>query len=205
MATQHANAALTSQEQEEQEEQHVLIFQQLENYAWDSDPEFQTGLQALLGSDPSAEQAEHLILRARCFYFARKANLPIDFSAYQTWRSQSSSSRPNGMSVLAPASAPSSVSRSPPNLDSTSRNGRDTASRGDEATAPYPKSFSEIVQLITSGDPILGIKDVPDTVLQGQASRPIKSKRRKPWENNDAGAGEEIVGATNFVTQHCTE
>ena len=71
MPTQHANAALTSQEQQEQ---HVLIFQQLEDYAWGSDPDFQNGLQAILGSDPSAEQAEqaeYLILRARCFYFAR--------------------------------------------------------------------------------------------------------------------------------------
>lgn len=66
MATQHPNAAaLPSQEQDS------LRFQQLEDYAWDSDPEFQSGLQAILGTNPSAEQAEHLTLRARCFYFAR--------------------------------------------------------------------------------------------------------------------------------------
>ena len=60
-----SNAALGSQEQG------LLRFQQLEDYAWDSDPEFQSGLQAILGPNPSAEQAEHLTLRARCFYFAR--------------------------------------------------------------------------------------------------------------------------------------
>lgn len=49
----------------------VAIFQQIEDYAWDSDPEFQRGLQAILGSSPSTEQAEHLTLRARCFYFTR--------------------------------------------------------------------------------------------------------------------------------------
>ena len=65
MATQHPNATLTSQEQA------VVGFRQLEDYAWDSDPEFQNGLQAILGPNPSPEQAEHLTLRARCFYFAR--------------------------------------------------------------------------------------------------------------------------------------
>lgn len=65
MATPHSNAVLKSQEQ------HGSVFQQLENYAWGSDPEFQSGLQAILGSSPSPEQAEHLTLRARCFYFAR--------------------------------------------------------------------------------------------------------------------------------------
>lgn len=65
MVTPQQNDVLLSQEQ------HVVVFQQLENYAWDSDPEFQSGLQAILGSSPSLEQAEHLTLRARCFYFAR--------------------------------------------------------------------------------------------------------------------------------------
>ena len=69
MATQHPISAWTSNQQ------HLLQFQQLEDYAWDSDTEFQSGLQAILGPDPSAEQAEHLTLRARCFYFARYDNL----------------------------------------------------------------------------------------------------------------------------------
>lgn len=46
-------------------------FQQLEDYPWGSDEEFQSGLQAILGSNPSPDQAEHLTLRARCFYFSR--------------------------------------------------------------------------------------------------------------------------------------
>ena len=69
MATQRPNCALTSHQPD------LLQFQQLEDYAWDSDTEFQSGLQAILGPDPSAEQAEHLTLRARCFYFAQYDNL----------------------------------------------------------------------------------------------------------------------------------
>ena len=65
MATQHPDSFLTSHQPD------LLQFQQLEDYAWESDVEFQSGLQAILGPDPSPEQAEHLTLRARCFYFAR--------------------------------------------------------------------------------------------------------------------------------------
>lgn len=47
------------------------IFQQLEEYPWTSDAEFQSGLQAILGTNPASEQAEQLTLRARCFYLSR--------------------------------------------------------------------------------------------------------------------------------------
>ena len=65
MATQHSHTALEPQNQD------VAAFQQLEDYPWDSDPVFQSGLQAILGLNPSKEQVEHLTLRARCFYLAR--------------------------------------------------------------------------------------------------------------------------------------
>lgn len=47
------------------------LFQQLDTYSWDSDEEFQSGLQAILGPNPTSEQAEPLTLRARCFYYSR--------------------------------------------------------------------------------------------------------------------------------------
>lgn len=51
-----------------------LLFQQLDAYDWSTDIEFQSGLRAILGSNPGCQdqdQAEHLTLRARCFYFSR--------------------------------------------------------------------------------------------------------------------------------------
>jgi len=65
MATQESSDIRTSQNQDE------ALFQQLEDHPWGSDTEFQSGLQAILGPDPSSDQAEHLTLRARCFYFSR--------------------------------------------------------------------------------------------------------------------------------------
>ena len=49
----------------------IVQFEQLNSYDWDSDEEFKMGLAAILGPNPSPEQAARLTLRARCFYFAR--------------------------------------------------------------------------------------------------------------------------------------
>lgn len=48
--------------------------------------------------------------------------------------------------------------------------------------APYPVSFGQVVEMITSGKPIAGIKEIPATVLVGQSSQSTQSRRKKPWE-----------------------
>jgi hypothetical protein len=56
------------------------------------------------------------------------------------------------------------------------------AAAGLQDDTPYPKSFAEIVELITTGKPIPGIKEIPDTILEApkvQATAPV---RKKPWE-----------------------
>lgn len=71
------------------------------------------------------------------------------------------------------------------------------ATDGSEPPAPYPTSFSQIVELITNGSPIPGIKEVPDTVLEGQASSQITGKRRKPWERDVVVGGQERSAAVD--------
>jgi len=62
-----------------------------------------------------------------------------------------------------------------------------------EPSAPYPTSFSQMVDLITTGQPIPGLKEVPDTLLTGQESQPSTAKRKKPWEREVSG----VVGEGN--------
>jgi hypothetical protein len=50
------------------------VYEALESYNWDDDVEFQAGLTAILGSNSTPEQATELMLRARCFYYARCVN-----------------------------------------------------------------------------------------------------------------------------------
>ena len=79
----------------------------------------------------------------------------------------------------------SEVGSQPEGNGSISEASGQTAADSDIPTAgaaPYPSSFNHIVELITSGAPIPGIKEIPDTILEGQASEPTKVTRRKPWE-----------------------
>lgn len=59
--------------------------------------------------------------------------------------------------------------------------------------APYPPTFAQIIELITSGAPIPGIIDVPDIVRPELASVSKLPKRRKPWEKD---VPEEVIQAT---------
>ncbi|MCJ1352619.1 MAG: hypothetical protein MMC33_002603 [Icmadophila ericetorum] len=172
------------------------LFERLEAYPWDSDTEFQSGLRAILGPNPSPEQAEQLTLRAQCFYYTRQATqaflynlsytdgakdrkhgVPIDFTAYQTWHTQHGT-----LPTLRGVTPPNSSQLAAHDSSSFPTPSPGHGTNGE--AAPYPISFNHIVDLITSGKPVPGIKDIPDTVLEGQASEPTKPKRRKPWEKD---------------------
>ena len=159
-------------------------FTQIDAYDWESDAEFQTGLRSILSSDPAPEQRELLTQRAKCFYYARKSGRPVDFDAYRSWQvRQGQASLP-----LTNGESRQEVPLSSENEDrnSTLRHGQNQLS--EEPPAPYPNTFSQIVELISSGQPIPGIKEVPGTVLEGQCSAPVAGKRRKPWERDEANA-----------------
>jgi Family of unknown function (DUF5572) len=53
----------------------------------------------------------------------------------------------------------------------------------EQKTAPYPPTFAQIVALITSNQPIPGIKEIPNE-LSTVISEPKLPKRRKPWEKD---------------------
>ncbi|CZT19695.1 uncharacterized protein RCC_05547 [Ramularia collo-cygni] len=150
----------------------TLLFQQLDNYPWAEDQEFQGGLRAILGSVQDPQQVEHLTLRAKCYYYARKAGAAVDFDGYKNWVE---SQRQEGAA------------------DNTNygTNGETASSQAEQADggmgdAPKPASFAEICDMIAEGKPIPGIKDIPDTILEGQASDQQAQGRKKPWEKSQS-------------------
>ncbi|KAF2145887.1 uncharacterized protein K452DRAFT_324013 [Aplosporella prunicola CBS 121167] len=175
------------------------IYAQVDSYPWDTDAEFQGGLSAILGSNPPSDRAAELTLRARCFYYSRKFNASVDFDAYKAYRA-SIGAPPPSLAANGPATAPATTSTLPdpapasssaPTAPATvsavtapSAAASATASAAVPPDAPYPTSFAHIVELITTGQPIPGIKEIPDTVLAGQGTAPTASKRRKPWERD---------------------
>ncbi|KAH4199190.1 hypothetical protein HBI73_072600 [Parastagonospora nodorum] len=152
------------------------VYEALERYSWDDDVEFQAGLSAILGSNSTPDQAAELALRARCFYYARKFNMNIDFDGYKAYRNARGRPPPTQpLNVTPPLVVPGNEAPSGimPTSSSTS-----------EPPAPYPTSFAHIVELITSGQPVPGIREIPSTVLTGQGTEPVKAHRKKPWEKD---------------------
>ncbi|KAF2243424.1 hypothetical protein BU26DRAFT_523736 [Trematosphaeria pertusa] len=158
------------------------VYEALENYNWDDDVEFQSGLSAILGSNSTPEQAAELTLRARCFYYARKFIINIDFDAYKAYRNA------RGRPPPVPNSVP--ASSAPASTDTAGGILPVPPSNPNEPPAPYPTSFAHIVELVTTGQPIPGIKEIPNTVLTGQSSQPTQSRRKKPWEKDTATSAE---------------
>jgi hypothetical protein len=115
----------------------------------------------------------------RSLMLYRKFGVHVEAPAYRTWR-QENASRVNGLSdtlsppqeAISPVQQP--VEAAPPSPSATTG-----------PPAPYPTSFAEVVELISSGKPVPGIKDIPDTVLNGQGSQSSAPKRKKPWEKEE--------------------
>jgi hypothetical protein len=38
-----------------------------------------------------------------------------------------------------------------------------------------------------------GIKEIPNTVLEGQGTEPVKARRKKPWEKDEDGTAQTSV------------
>lgn len=79
----------------------------------------------------------------------------------------------------------------PVNFDAYKAHLAAKSSQPAETSPPYPIPFADIVALITSGQPIPGIRDIPATVLSDRATQPMANKRKKPWEKDEPLTVEE--------------
>lgn len=136
----------------------------------------------------------------------RKENIspPLNFSTYKSWLKSLGGTPPilvgntsSGSSSTAIATASEAVSSlsSPSSTPTgnTSRNVNVPLERGPgpadsdsvQSEPTYPSSFARIVELITTGQPVPGIQQIPDTVLEGHQTPSTVAGRRKPWEEKD--------------------
>ena len=104
-----------------------------------------------------------------------KHNISLDSNVYKQWHQENSSTLGN---PRVETSISLNTSRQ---SDQASQHAGDIPS---DPAAPYPISFAYIVELITSGRPIPGIKHIPDTILEGEKSEGMTHRRRKPWEKD---------------------
>ncbi|KAL4915573.1 hypothetical protein BDW62DRAFT_188138 [Aspergillus aurantiobrunneus] len=162
-------------------------FERLSAYQFTADREFATGLAIILGhpETPASEEEitrnDDLVLQAKCYYFTRKENLssPLSVATYKSWLE----ARPAvGASVDESREIDSLEKPAPPLPGNTEKALTPTSQ---EPT--YPTSFAHIVELITTGQPVPGVQQIPDTLLVGQGAVSGKPKRLKPWEKEETG------------------
>jgi len=115
----------------------------------------------------------------------------VDFDAYKAYR------QARGCPALMPNGVQTQGAQHP-SVDEVGSILPGAAANANEPPAPYPTSFAHIVELVTTGQPIPGIREIPNTVLAGQSSQTSQSKRRKPWEKDSPVSSEGAVdGARN--------
>ncbi|KAL4886370.1 hypothetical protein BJY04DRAFT_101819 [Aspergillus karnatakaensis] len=166
----------------------VQIYHQLSVYPFETDPEFAAGLAIILGHPETPALKEELVrdddlvLQAKCYYFARKEKLtsPLNVATYKLWLEARHSSEHQKLGSQSPKTGSATVSLPPISGDT-----------GQQATPicgepAYPTSFAHIVELITTGQQIPGIQQIPDTLLTGQGTESEKPRRLKPWEKGTA-------------------
>ena len=111
---------------------------------------------------------------------SRKHNVPIDFDTYRDWHARQGSNLQPGPTISSALQVVSPQDATGISVLTGNSDGSNTISS--EHPAFYPLNFNHIVELITTGQQIPGIKEIPNTILTGQASEATLSKRRKPWE-----------------------
>lgn len=140
------------------------------NYDWESFSEFQNGLSEILDNylsnlkeqDPSITSIppadrQQLTDQAKSFFFCSHTGHILNLDDFYKWK------RDRKIVEI----------KDPEESASASASGE---------TEPYSSNYQHIVDMIVSGKPVPGIKEIPDTVLSEQSSVPQAQQRKKPWE-----------------------
>jgi len=188
------------------------LFLAVEDYCWEDDPEFHSGLTQILTTASSTDQVRQLTRQAKCFFYSRKISRQISFPLYSAWLDREESSGPRCRSPsceVGPPTEPTPIEGNPVNelksvdpgtsptavepvadQKKNTEGGRTSsaniatggqAGKEDDKT-PYPISFAEIVELITSGKPVPGIREISNTLNTAPPSQSTTQRRKKPWE-----------------------
>ncbi|KAG5958745.1 hypothetical protein E4U58_005266 [Claviceps cyperi] len=184
------------------------IFHAFDAYPWTKDKSFLSGLSAILGPQnsscpPSSARGSpaDMAIHARIFYYAQRIGVQIDFTRYTAWLAwnphhtppqvlpdeylASSPSSPSSKATGAATTATESLlpwQQAAPKADLyVDRRAGVEAAAGEPS---YPVGFAEMLQLLSEGKEIPGIRQIPNTVARDSSVKPTGARAapRKPWE-----------------------
>ncbi|KAK3320817.1 hypothetical protein B0T19DRAFT_403437 [Cercophora scortea] len=195
----------------------AAVFKKFDAYPWSRDRPFLQGLVAMLGplpNGPERQTALGICLQARIWWYKSRLNIEIDRSAYEAYLASSSSSSSSAdppsspdpdlltkieeiqrrMGVPAPAPGPPlpAWQLDAPKVDPTKK-ADDLVSHGGDASsqdAPYPAHFQAIIDAVTTGKPVPGVREIPNTVVRQPGIFPVGKMQapQKPWEKQQGSA-----------------
>lgn len=156
------------------------------NYEWDSFDEFQQGLKDILDnylesmkeSDPSvtsipALDKQQLIDQAKSFFYCSHTGNILNLDDFNQWKLHNGDKYDKNKKIV---EIPNEEEEEPQLLE-----------------PPYSSNYQNLVELIVSGKPVPGIKQIPDTVLTDQSSKSDAKQRVKPWEKNKGTEENDIT------------
>ena len=119
----------------------------------------------------------------------RKHGISVEPDAYRSWRRMRklpSLTQVLGWTGVTPTTTDGSyVGPIPQQRGLSTSSAIDVDNGSVQETVADPTSFAHVVDLIRSGKPMAGIRDIPDTVRDGDESQSILVPRRKPWEGEE--------------------
>ncbi|KAK4150126.1 hypothetical protein C8A00DRAFT_18290 [Chaetomidium leptoderma] len=191
-------------------------FRKFDSYPWARDRSFLQGLMATLGPSLvnntdgfTRQKALSTTLQARIWWYKSRFNTDIDRAAYEAHSAAHPSSpiSPDA-SILAKldeiqqrmggggGSSSSATGNEQHNIPAWQLNAPkvDLSKKADDGAghtntgdgAPYPENFQALIEAVTMGKPIPGIKEIPDTVVRPPGVTPFGKMKapRKPWEKD---------------------
>ncbi len=125
--------------------------------------------------------------------------MPMDWAAYDAyfWRKDASQLAPEHLELVRtvlrgaegrPAASDVSERRPTPaaaadGAAAAAEAAADGAAAEAAAEGPrYPKSFQEVCEMLQRGEPLPGVRDIPNTLSALPPTPPTLAPRRKPWE-----------------------
>ncbi|GAB1313037.1 hypothetical protein MFIFM68171_03247 [Madurella fahalii] len=190
-------------------------FKKFDTYPWVRDRSFLQGLMATLGPSLASksdgfirQKALNTTLQARIWWYKSRFNVEIDRAAYDDYTTSHQSSNPDSAILtkleeiqqrMGTAPALSSAGDqnqnqaipawqlNAPKVD-LSKKAEDAGTHTNTSSGgtPYPDNFQALIEAVTMGKPIPGIKEIPNTVVRPPGVTPVGKMKapRKPWEKD---------------------
>ncbi|EAZ63954.1 hypothetical protein PICST_38186 [Scheffersomyces stipitis CBS 6054] len=189
------------------------VYKEFLNYDWESFSEFQTGLQEILDShlntlkeqDASikaipALDRQQLTDQAKSFFFCSHTGNILNLDDFQQWRFHNGDKFDKKKKIqeitdteIEQDEEQKTGANEEAEQEQELKHNSETIQQTHETEhstedPPYSSNYQHLVELIVSGKPVPGIKDIPDTVLSEKKSDAIATQRVKPWEKNKTAA-----------------